>query len=90
MTSNQDFIQQLLDPERAQRQDTFAIMTFSELSDQDTVADIGCGPGYFTIPLAKGLSNGKLYALDIDAGSMPPAGNRGEAGQCGGAEVRRV
>jgi ubiquinone/menaquinone biosynthesis C-methylase UbiE len=63
---NQELRQRLLAPERAQRLDTFAILTFSELSDRDTVADIGCGPGFFTIPIAKGLSNGRLYALDID------------------------
>ena len=30
------------------------------------VADIGCGPGYFSLPLAKYLSYGKLYAIDTD------------------------
>jgi ubiquinone/menaquinone biosynthesis C-methylase UbiE len=29
------------------------------------VADIGCGPGYFSIPFAKYLFDGKLFALDI-------------------------
>ena len=29
------------------------------------VADIGCGPGYFSIPFAKYLFDGKLFALDV-------------------------
>ena len=86
-TQNQDFIQQLLAPERAQRQDTLAIMTFSELSDRDTVADIGCGPGYFTIPLAKGLSNGKLYALDIDDEMLEACRQRVTEARVGNVEV---
>lgn len=59
-------IDHLLDPQRAQRTDVYTILAFSDINDRDTVADIGCGPGFFTIPLAKALSNGKLYALDID------------------------
>ncbi|MDA0733543.1 MAG: class I SAM-dependent methyltransferase [Chloroflexi bacterium] len=86
-TNNQDFIQQLLAPERAQRVDIFAILTFSELSDRDTVADIGCGPGFFTIPLAKGLSNGKLYALDIDDAMLDACRQRVTEARLGNVEV---
>lgn len=86
-TNNQDFIQQLLAPERAQRVDIFAILTFSELSDRDTVADIGCGPGFFTIPLAKGLSNGKLYALDIDDSMLDACRQRVTEARLGNVEV---
>ena len=64
--SSQEFIRRLLAPERAQHLDAFAILSFGGINLHDTVADIGCGPGFFTVPLAKYLVNGKLYALDID------------------------
>ncbi|HEU0022922.1 MAG TPA: class I SAM-dependent methyltransferase [Dehalococcoidia bacterium] len=86
-TKNQDLLQRMLAPERAQRLDTFAILTFSELSDRDTVADIGCGPGFFTIPIAKSLSNGKLYALDIDDEMLEACRQRVTAARLGNVEV---
>ena len=64
--SAQEYIRQLLRPERAKSRDVLSIIAFSEISDHHLVADIGCGPGFFTIPLAKALRNGRLYALDID------------------------
>ena len=35
------------------------------LEQNDTVADIGCGIGYFTIPAAELVEQNKVYALDI-------------------------
>ena len=61
----QELIKRLLRPERERELDPFVIMTFMPIEPYDHVADIGCGPGYFTIPLAKHLIHGKLYALDI-------------------------
>ena len=65
-TTMQDFIQRLLSPERVRDTDVFTIMAFSDLNDRDSVGEIGCGPGFFTVPLAKALSNGRLYALDLE------------------------
>lgn len=72
MTSNpgdmnpQDFIRRLLSPERIENLDPFSILTRLPIGPRDTVADIGCGPGYFTVPLAKALVSGKVYAVDLD------------------------
>jgi len=41
------------------------------LSAGSVVADIGCGPGYFTIPMAELVgSTGKVYAADSDPKSI--------------------
>ena len=38
-----------------------------EVSTGATVADVGCGDGFYTIPLAKFVgSSGKVFAVDID------------------------
>ena len=64
--STQELIQRLLDPDRAKKLDPFLILILSDINLHSTVADIGCGPGFFTLPLAKYLVTGKLFALDID------------------------
>ena len=63
--STQDNIKRLLSREREEQLDPFVITSFMHIEPYDHVADIGCGPGYFSIPLAKHLVYGKLYALDV-------------------------
>lgn len=35
------------------------------IKSNDIVADIGCGPGYFTIPASEYIDDSQVYALDI-------------------------
>lgn len=39
-----------------------------QLQPDDVVADIGAGSGVFTLPLAKAVARGRVYAVDIDQG----------------------
>ncbi|MDP3073631.1 MAG: methyltransferase domain-containing protein [Opitutaceae bacterium] len=39
-----------------------------KLKPTDVVADIGAGSGVFTLPLAKAVAAGRVYAVDIDQG----------------------
>ena len=64
--STRELIQRLLSRERSESLDSFMVLSHSDINLRDTVADIGCGPGFFTVPLAKFLVNGKVFALDID------------------------
>ncbi|MFH1966811.1 MAG: class I SAM-dependent methyltransferase [Patescibacteria group bacterium] len=41
------------------------ILSQLDLRDNITVADFGCGNGHFSIPLAKAIPKGKIYALDV-------------------------
>ncbi len=85
--TTQELIQRLLSPQRDASLETLAILSFSGISYRDRVADIGCGPGYFTIPLAKALVEGKLYALDIDNEMLDACRERVAQARMGNVEI---
>ena len=87
--TTQEMIRELLSPEREQGIDPFVILTFMPIEPYDTVADIGCGPGYFSIPLAKHLVYGKLYALDIDDEMLDALRRRVSEANLGNVEILR-
>lgn len=54
-------------PDRLKRLPPQRIMELIELEKGMSVADIGCGIGYFAIPMAKTVGNsGVVYALDLN------------------------
>ena len=55
----------LLSSERRRTLDTHRLLSLIPIHLHHVVADIGCGPGYFTIPLGKYLFDGKVFALDV-------------------------
>lgn len=55
----------LVSRERRQLLDPSRLISLLPIMSHHWVADIGCGPGYFSIPFAKYLFDGKLFALDI-------------------------
>ncbi len=87
--TTQEFIQQLLSPQRDGTLDMLSILSFSEISHRDRVAEIGCGPGYFTPRLAKALMDGKLYALDTDEEMLAACRQRVTAARLGNVEVQQ-
>ena len=53
-----------LTPKRSEMPDPDRVISMIPIRPYHIVADIGCGSGYFSIPLAKYVNQGKLYALD--------------------------
>ncbi len=50
--------------------DALRVLALIPLLPYHVVADIGCGPGYFAIPLGKHLFDGKVYAVDVQQGML--------------------
>ena len=85
--STSELIQGLLSRERSESLDSLLVLSLSEINPHDTVADIGCGPGFFTVPLAKFLVNGKVYALDIDDEMLTACSQQVDQARMGNVEV---
>lgn len=51
--------------DRRQMIDIEAVFSSLPLSPNQSVADIGCGTGFFALPLSRRIPEGKVYALDI-------------------------
>src|SRR5579864_8699490 len=60
-----EFAKALLSHERRKWQDPLKILAQLDLRNGMHIADLGCGPGYFTVPFAKSVgANGRVYAVD--------------------------
>ncbi len=78
-----DRILHLLSEERRERLDVPRILSLLSLRPYLTVADIGCGPGLFTIPLAKSLWDGKVYAVDVEEEMLETVRRRAQEARLG-------
>ncbi len=77
----------LLSVQRQEQLDVYRILSLLPLTNDQAVADIGCGPGFFTIPLAKYLWDGKVYALDIQEEMVEACRRRVTEVRLGNVEV---
>lgn len=62
----QSYILSLTSTERIAELKPEQVVTELAMPDDAVVADLGSGPGVFTIPLAKHLTRGVVYAVDVE------------------------
>jgi len=60
------YIQNLLSAERVAELRPDDVVAALMLAENALVADLGSGPGVFTIPLARQVSRGVVYAVDVE------------------------
>jgi ubiquinone/menaquinone biosynthesis C-methylase UbiE len=64
------------------------VVTDLNLKSGVSVADVGCGNGYFTFRLAKAVGeSGKVFATDIDAKALKSVSQRAEKERLGNIEA---
>ena len=49
------------------------------LKPGDVVADLGAGTGLFSLPLAKAVSSGRVYSVELDEGFLTQIGGKAKA-----------
>ncbi len=62
----QSYIQSLMSDERIADLKPDRVIAALMLPEDAIVADLGCGPGVFTVPLAQELRKGVVYAVDVE------------------------
>ncbi|HVA02045.1 MAG TPA: methyltransferase domain-containing protein [Terriglobia bacterium] len=66
-----EYIEHLEDPSRNQWQQPEKVMKALEIKPGETIADLGSGPGYFTLRFARAVGpKGKVFAVDISPGML--------------------
>lgn len=67
----------LLDERLYRRWDPPGFLERLTLEPGETVADLGCGPGFWTLPLAEAVGpDGRVYAIDASAEMLRTLGER--------------
>ena len=66
-----EYIEHLEDPSRNQWQQPEKVMKALAIRPGETIADLGSGPGYFTLRFARAVGpRGKVFAIDISPGML--------------------
>ncbi len=68
--------EELIKPKLEESYDPQSLIALVPIHTDQTVADVGSGPGWLSIPLAKYLYGGKLYAVDIQEGMLEKLAER--------------
>lgn len=68
----------LMSKERTDKLQPEKLIEYLEVSKEDSIADLGAGPGAFTIPLAK-LTSKPVYAVDIEPEMLKKLNENAEA-----------
>ena len=62
--------EQMLKPKLEEAYDPQSLIALVPIHTDQDVADVGSGPGWLSMPLAKYLYGGKLYAIDVQEGML--------------------
>lgn len=82
MTMTPSITGKFLDPQ--------AILDQCDVQSGWMAADFGCGPGYFSLPLAQMVSNGKVVAFDVLPAALESVESKAKISGIENIEIRRV
>ncbi len=71
----------ILEPEK--------LLTVCDIKKDDDVADFGCGPGIFSIPIAR-MTEGTVYCFDVLESALEAVNSRAQTGGLNNIVTRRV
>tara|TARA_B100001146_G_scaffold46542_1_gene40041 strand:+ start:341 stop:916 length:576 start_codon:yes stop_codon:yes gene_type:complete len=80
-------IEALLHPSIEETYDPQSMIALVPIHNDQKVADIGSGPGWLSIPLAKYLYAGTCYAIDINKEMLDHVKAQGETAKLGNIET---
>ncbi len=78
-----DKVEALLHPKLEETYDPQSMIALVPIHNDQKVADIGSGPGWLTIPLAKYLYAGTCYAVDVQEAMLKHVKIQGKAARLG-------
>jgi ubiquinone/menaquinone biosynthesis C-methylase UbiE len=82
-----DKIEALLHPSIEETYDPQSMIALVPIHNDQKVADIGSGPGWLSIPLAKYLYSGTCYAIDTQKSMLEHVKTQGELAKLGNIET---
>lgn len=82
-----DKIEALLHPTIEETYDPQSMIALVPIHNDQKVADIGSGPGWLSVPLAKYLYSGTCYAIDIKKDMLEHVKKQGDLAKLGNIET---